>query len=122
MGHSFYELEYQNQVIKSSNKPVKLRIPNDDKSFSCNEAALNFVAVHLCTRPDVQFSFTMTSSLTRDQLSAILSKAIVYLRLLQRHFKSHSLRIGRPTDLAVMGLANAAIQQIGRWHSDACKF
>lgn len=104
---------------KTSRTPVSLRIPCDmNENICCVRALQKYVHI----RPKGQgflFVHADCSPLTRYQFSAILAKVIRFLQLPEGKFKTHSFRIGRATDLSVMGVPNNAIQQMGRWQSVA---
>lgn len=60
--------------------------------------------------------------LTRYQFTAVLSKAIVRLKLPENtRYKSHSFRIGASTELALQGFSAETIQKCGRWKSSCYK-
>ena len=61
------------------------------------------------------------SPLTSYQFSKILQKAVAFLGIDTKTFKSHSLRIGHATHLANIGASDSEIMQKGRWKSNAYK-
>ena len=68
----------------------------------------------------VAFMCHMDSSpLTSYQFSKILQKAVAFLGIDTKTFKSHSLRIGHATHLANIGASDSEIMQKGRWKSNA---
>lgn len=57
----------------------------------------------------------------RSQFSRVLSLAIDKTRYRAGHFRTHSFRIGRATDLAIAGYPSDAIMKLGRWSSNSFK-
>ena len=70
-------------------------------------------------KPGVLFVHMNSKPLTRSQFSGVLAKTISYLGLHHAQFRSHSFRIGRATNLAMEGVPNTKIQEMGRWKSGA---
>lgn len=104
---------------KTSKTPVMLRIPSDSRVEIC---CVKAIQRYLKVRPNfVGFLFIHEnlSPLTRSQFAAILAKSVRTLQLPESKFKTHSFRIGRATDLSVMGVSDHDIQQMGRWQSAA---
>lgn len=61
------------------------------------------------------------SPLTRFQFGAVLKRCLRQLGLPCEEYGTHSFRIGAATCAAARGLPAAAIQELGRWKSDAFK-
>ena len=59
------------------------------------------------------------SPLTRYQFSAVLSKVCKVCSFNVENYKTRSFRIGRATDLALSGMSEEGIKQMGRWSSKA---
>ena len=99
---------------KTSKRPITLRIPSDSQLDICCVVAIK---KYLAIRPRVTgllFIHKTLAPLTRNQFSAILAKSVRTLQLPESNFKSHSFRIGRATDLSVMGVPDSDIQKMGR--------
>ena len=58
-------------------------------------------------------------AVTRNQFPCVLSECIFEASLNTACSKTHSFRIGPATDLAALGLSEAAIKAMGRWSSSA---
>lgn len=59
--------------------------------------------------------------LKRTQFTSVLGKAVQMGKLGTGHFRSHSFRIGRATQLASDGVSMDVIQRLGRWKSNVCQ-
>ena len=58
------------------------------------------------------------SPLTKHQFGSVLLKALRFCNI-PSHVRSHSFRIGRATNLAMIGVDDKIIKQSGRWASSA---
>lgn len=99
---------------------VKLPCETDDSNICPVGALQAFVTV----RPKIQGPFFCHASgmpVIRQQFSAVLSKCIAKTKFSSAHYRSHSFRIGRASDLAAMGISMKSIMQLGRWQSQAYK-
>lgn len=107
---------------KHRGAPVTVKLPCESSDPNlCPVCALN--AYGSC-RPKVRGPFFCHASgrpVTRQQFSAVLSKCIAKTKFASAHYRSHSFRIGRASDLATQGLPMAAIMKLGRWQSQAYK-
>lgn len=59
--------------------------------------------------------------LTRRQFVSLLNKALACAGIENTRFTSHSFRIGAATSLAMEGVPDSIIMQLGRWKSNAYK-
>lgn len=76
------------------------------------KATLDFIEC----RPHVNHSFLIhlnAKPLTRYQFNAVLQNDIENILPPPGHFGTHSFRIGRATDLALLGTSNSEIQKFG---------
>lgn len=97
--------------------PVFLKLPKQ-ANFPCPVKA---VETYLLCRTNVQgplFSHKDGSVVTKSQFSAVLSKAVKCSYYVVNHYKTHSFRIGRATDLASLGYPSDVIKRLGRWSSN----
>ncbi|XP_060590037.1 uncharacterized protein LOC132745207 isoform X1 [Ruditapes philippinarum] len=101
--------------------PVYLKLPKEKDNLCPVNALSNFLSM----RPKTQgplFIHNDSSPVTGTQFSAVLSKCVLRARLsFGCCYKTHSFRIGRATDLAIMGVPAKAIMKAGRWNSDCYK-
>ena len=100
-------------------QPVILKIPAESTSHICPVIAMQ---KYFQVRPSFEgplFIHSNGSPLSRGQFSAVLSKCIYNCRAYNGLFRSHSFRIGRATQLALMGVSGDVIMKLGRWNSDA---
>ena len=58
------------------------------------------------------------SPVTRQMLSDVIKMSVRLVGLDPAEYNTHSLRIGRTTDLALAGFAAPYIKKVGRWTSD----
>ena len=115
------------QIRKSktdqSGKAIKLKIhPAKKGNICCVHSVLTFIKAR--PKNDGYLLCHQNSDpLTKYQFSSILVKAISKLGLSPLHFKTHSFRIGRATDLAAEGVNADTIKMMGRWSSNVfCKY
>lgn len=102
--------------------PVTIKLPSEDNepTICPVRATQAFSAI----RPKILGAFFCHSSgkpVTRQQLSAVLTKCIAKTTFSSAHYRTHSFRIGRASDLAVQGVPMDSIMKLGRWHSQAYK-
>ena len=55
----------------------------------------------------------------RNSFTSTLKACLKYINLPNTNYNIHSFRIGRTTDMAQQNISHGAIQQIGRWKSNA---
>jgi integrase len=81
---------------------------------------LHLVRQYLQLRPSepvhALFIHTNGKPVTRYQFNFILQKALTFLGI-EGHYRPHSFRIGRATELARHGATDAHIKTMGRWRS-----
>lgn len=97
-------------------KPVFIKLP-DQKGGICPVRKLR---EFLELRPKCNtalFCHRNGAAVTRSQFTHVLSRAICHTRYHSGHFRSHSFRIGRSTDLSIQGYSSESIMKIGRWSS-----
>ena len=59
--------------------------------------------------------------ISRNQFLTVFHKSIAFLSLDISRYNTHSLRIGRCTDMVFLGFTDAQIKAAGRWKTDAYK-
>ncbi|XP_078339010.1 uncharacterized protein LOC111100709 isoform X3 [Crassostrea virginica] len=96
-----------------------LHISKQPNSLTC---PVHWILKFLRLRPDNAPSFFFIhidkKGVTRYQFNFLLQKAIQF-HSIQGHFRPHSFRIGRATDLAKQGVPDSEIKVLGRWDSKA---
>lgn len=100
--------------------PIIMCIPCEQDSNLCPVCALQR---YCCIRPKIQgymFVHSDGRPVTQTQFSAVLAKAVRMCGF-ENHFRSHSFRIGRATQLALEGTSMDIIKRLGRWRSDASR-
>lgn len=88
---------------------------------SCPVLALN---KYVSVRPDIAGPLFVNSCgkpVTRLQAKTALDKCSKFLNLDSSRYTTHSLRIGKCTDMVKLGYSDAQIRAVGRWKSDAYK-
>ena len=100
--------------------PIQVKIPCEPSPPCPLEAIQRFLA----RRPAVSGPFFCHADgkpVTRYQFNAVLQKCLYLTEFSSSHFRTHSFRIGRATDLATQGVTTEAIMELGRWKSTAYK-
>lgn len=143
IGELAYTGQYSRHVIQMSdvkyleNGLVQVRVPSS-KTDQCGIGSLIFlkpqanVAICPCkllhkylrVRPDISgplFCHFDGIYVTRYQFVSILKKALTRSGLQSKNFCSHSFRIGCATSLAMEGVPDDIIMQLGRWKSNSYK-
>ncbi|WAR05851.1 hypothetical protein MAR_021220, partial [Mya arenaria] len=104
------------RISKTSNKgsPIELIIPCETDAKFCPIRSLRH---YVNCRPT--YAGYLRIPAQKVIIASILLKAIRTAKLDDLHFRSHSLRIGRATQLANEGVSLDVIQRLGRWKSNA---
>ena len=77
---------------------------------------------YLAVRPKIPgplFISEAGAPIRRAKVAAALKRGVARLGLDACHYNTHSLRVGRATDLAAAGAPEAIIRETGRWSSNA---
>ena len=77
---------------------------------------------YLAYRSDISgplFVFTDGSPVTRQHYANFVKTAADFIGLNPAEYNTHSVRIGRATDLATSGTPHEIIKKTGRWSSSA---
>ena len=128
-------LNIQKAHISLSNFKVSILIPRSktdqfgntttlhiSKQLNSLTCPVHWILKFLRLRPDNAPSFFFIhidkKGVTRYQFNFLLQKAIQF-HSIQGHFRPHSFRIGRATDLAKQGVPDSEIKVLGRWDSKA---
>lgn len=100
--------------------PVIIKLPREPNVTVCPvQAFANYLEFQV--PGGLLFRHADGSPVTRQQFSGVLAKCIHKTKFAAGHYRSHSFRIGRATDLAMQGLQNEQIMILGRWRSDCFK-
>ena len=106
-------------TFKHSRRPQKLLLEKDDTDAFCPvRTLLAFYAI----RPRVSGALFVNAQGTpfkRIFLAKHLKKLLELVGENPLLFNTHSLRVGRATDLALAGESELRIREIGRWNSNA---
>ena len=104
---------------KHANSPVSFIIkPLDNKLFCPVVAVLEYLKLRSFSHGSF-FLMQNNVPVKREFIASSLKKYVSILGLNPKRYNTHSLRIGRATDLAVLGLPEQVIKKAGRWESDA---
>lgn len=97
-----------------------LIIHTQPQSSICSvKATVAYLSCRLYTTQNYKLFIHLNSKpLSRYQFNAVLQKATSN-GTIPGHFRTHSFRTGRATDLALQGTPHADIQRFGRWKSTA---
>lgn len=101
--------------------PVMVRIPRSDHSSIC---CVRLMQAFMRARQAIGgflFCHANGAPLTRSQFSGVLSKVLNHAGMPSSKYRSHSFRIGRASELAIQGVPDDVIKQLGRWSSGAYK-
>lgn len=112
---------YFEQFKHSKSATPVLEIPKQSDA-SCPVLLLQrYISVRPKNLNDPLFLDQLGSPVSRQKFLAILHKCITHLSLDSKKYNTHSFRIGRCTDLVMLGFSEEQIRNIGRWKSDAYK-
>lgn len=101
-------------------RPVFIKLPRQNDNVCPVAKLVEFLEVRPRKQP-VLFCHENGAMVTRTQFTHVLSMAIGKTCYRSGHFRSHSFRIGRATDLASLGYASETIMKLGRWSSNCYK-
>ena len=94
----------------------------DLKAVDDSTCPVTLMCQYMTHRPNKQGPIFINSSgipVSRYLFQSVFNKCITLLSLEVRRYNTHSLRIGRSTDMMLQGYSNAQIRSAGRWKSDA---
>ena len=105
--------------FKHSKAPASfLLLPLENDSSCPVNALLDFLKV----RPPIEGPLFIDHSglpITRHAVALSLKKCVEHCGLPANEYNTHSLRVGRATDLALAGTPDHVIRKTGRWSSNA---
>ena len=107
------------KTFKLSKGPKTIAVPMGRDPLYCPVRALQ---MYLQMRPNVGGPLFLTSSgkpLERRVVSRVIKESVHRLGLNSDMYDTHSLRVGRATDLAQQGVPDHVIRETGRWNSNA---
>lgn len=99
--------------------PTTLKIPKETREPCPLRAVQSYLSI--ATKGEVAFCHYNGKPVTRQQVTSVLHRCLLYSKQEINGFKSHSFRIGRATDLANYGLPHETIMRLGRWSSETFK-
>lgn len=102
----------------SKNLTPRFLLHNISSSYCPVDATIAFLHIRGDT-PGPLFINKRLVPLHRKNFSNILKKCFSALNLDNTRYNTHSLRIGRATDLDILGVEHEIIKQTGRWNSNA---
>lgn len=101
--------------------PITIRLPQTrNHGLCCVKAMSDYMQVRN-TASSILFCHGDSRPLTRSQFASVLSKVIPFTGIMTGKYRSHSFRIGRASELAVKGVSEESIKQMGRWSTSAYK-
>ncbi|KAK3107546.1 hypothetical protein FSP39_017027 [Pinctada imbricata] len=99
--------------------PITLFISGTNSSYTCPVQSLRaYLSSHIHFSGPL-FQFASGVPVSQHFVSSHLQKAITFIGLSPKLYKSHSFRIGAATEATKRGLSQTEIQKLGRWKSDA---
>lgn len=116
--HAFH-IQITLPTYKHSTAPATLVIPPAEERKYCPVRTLMDFLVIRKNGAGPVFVDETNSLVTRATFSKHLKLLVAYVGLDSRHYNTHSLRIGRATDLAAIGVPDQLIKETGRWRSNA---
>ena len=105
--------------FKHSKEPKRVSLSPAPGSPFCPVSSL---LEYLLVRPPIEGPLFISpdgSPLTREFVASHLRKALTLCHPSPSLFNTHSLRVGRATDLAIEGVPDHIIRETGRWSSNA---
>ncbi len=102
-----------------SGKGISLIIPSKADYAVCPVRALRQYMSRRPASSNQLFIHLDGSPVSRYQFSALLQKALTFLNIPSKDYKSHSFRIGAATFAAKSGISHSTIATWGRWKSAA---
>ena len=106
--------------FKHSVQPVVLVLKRLPEQGLCPVSnLLDYLKVRPCGAHNALFLLRDGKLLTRQLVANELSRVMNAIGLVSAHYNTHSLRIGRATDMFTAGASDERIRLIGRWNSDA---
>ena len=109
------------RTFKHSTEPVSITLNSCLDSIYCPvRAFFKYISLR-GDQPGFIFLNSLKRPLNRSNYATTLKNCISKLGLPGTRYNTHSLRIGRATDLAIAGNPAHIIKNIGRWKSDAYK-
>ena len=113
---------YSSKTHGKDSKPQKIRIDKTtDQTFCPFEETASYINIRPPYRTDEEQFYVSQdySPMTAAEFRKILKKAISNLNLNPELYDTHSLRIGRATDLQKHKISVDTIKEQGRWQSNA---
>ena len=107
------------QDFKHSKAGRRLVLQQDPVPQTCAVACVADYLVVRAPTPGPLFICERGSPITRELIAPWLKALVTLGGLDPADFNTHSLRVGKATDLALGGASDAVIRESGRWASNA---
>ena len=117
--HSAKSMSIKFSSYKHNANPEASLILQPDHSSTCPVTNLGKYRTVRGSAPGPAFCHKNGSPLTRTEVTANLHHHLTMVGYKKLDFNTHSLRIGKTTDLAINGYSHSKIAMIGRWKSNA---
>lgn len=98
--------------------PLTIKLPAEEEQAICPVLGSRKYVQNRVKSPGHLFCHANGTEVTRQQFASVLAKCLQKTVHAGGHYRTHSFRIGRATDLAALGMPNERIMQLGRWRSD----
>ena len=118
-GKPGYRIDFEN--FKHSKYPTSLSLISSGSKNYCPVIALDKYIKMRGGEPGYLFLKSNRKLLTRAHFSTTLRSCLNVSGYQYQLYNTHSFRIGRTTDLALLKFPEAVIKASGRWKSDAYK-
>ena len=113
------EFEITFERYKHSKEPLTLLLKSANQPEYCPVKALkNYLSIRGKSDGPIFFDKTK-KTISRNRFAKILKQTLKIAGYNEKHFNTHSFRIGRTTDLALKNVPLSLIKAIGRWKSNA---
>ena len=116
--HNSYQITFTSYKHSGTETPIFLLQPQADTMY-CPVLALRQYLLARGQQPGPIFVDAAKTPITRDKFAHYLKLCLQLAGLSPNNYTTHSLRIGRATQLAMEGVSETIIKTTGRWKSNA---